>query len=158
LPSFSGCTCCSPTHRRRHERRAGRIVFGALYGLSTVGLYAWLGSAGLPTFYDKLLQVPLLNLSVKTIDWAVRSTPLGLVDPARAWRGLAGRPRNLAYVSVWGLVFLLMSAVQGVGDSHRGQWLPFWQRACGEGPAGRMPPPVADVRDLLPRRLQLVVP
>jgi len=37
---------------------------------------------------------------------------------------------------VWGLVFLLMSAVQGVGDSHRGQWLPFWQRACGEDRPG----------------------
>src|SRR5204862_6723307 len=50
----------------------GRIMFGALYGLSTVGLYELLGSAGLPTFYDKLLQVPLLNLSVKGIDLAAR--------------------------------------------------------------------------------------
>ena len=39
----------------------GRIIFGALYGLSTVALYQWLGSAGMPTFYDKLLQVPLLE-------------------------------------------------------------------------------------------------
>ncbi len=43
----------------------GRIIYGALYGLSTVVLYDLLGSAGMPTFYDKLLQVPLLNLSVK---------------------------------------------------------------------------------------------
>jgi len=114
----------------------GRIVFGALYGLSTVGLYAWLGAAGLPTFYDKLLQVPLLNLSVKAIDWAMRSTPLGLVDPARAWRGLAGRQRNLAYVVIWAAVFLVMSAAQGVGDRHPGQWLPFWHEACGEGRPG----------------------
>jgi hypothetical protein len=114
----------------------GRIIFGSLYGLSTVGLYAWLGTAGLPTFYDKLLQVPLLNLSVKTIDWAVRSTPLALVDPARAWRGVAGRARNLAYVSLWGVVFLLMGFMQGVGDGHRGQWLPFWQEACAEGLPG----------------------
>jgi hypothetical protein len=114
----------------------GRIIFGALYGLSTVGLYAWLGASGLPTFYDKLLQVPLLNLSVKSIDWVVRSTPLGVVDPARAWRGLTGRPRNLAYVSIWAVVFLLMSTSQGVGDSHRGQWLPFWQHACGQDRPG----------------------
>src|SRR5207248_3958471 len=39
----------------------GRVIFGALYGLSTVALYALLGNLGLPTFYDKLLQVPLLN-------------------------------------------------------------------------------------------------
>jgi hypothetical protein len=25
-----------------------------------------------------------------------------------------------------------MSAVQGVGDRHRGQWIPFWQQACQE--------------------------
>jgi hypothetical protein len=114
----------------------GRILFGALYGLSTAGLYAWLGTAGYPTFYDKLLQVPLLNLSVKAIDWAFRSTPLTRLDPGRAWQGLARGRRNLAYVSVWALVFALMHAVQGVGDRHPGQWLPFWQQACGEGRAG----------------------
>jgi hypothetical protein len=114
----------------------GRVVFGVLYGLSTVGLYAWLGSAGLPTFYDKLLQVPLLNLSVKAIDRAVRSTPLGLVDPARAWRGLVGRRRHFAYIAVWAGVFVSMSAAAGIGDHHRGQWLPFWQSACGDGRPG----------------------
>src|ERR1044072_4710239 len=40
---------------------AGRMIFGPLYGLSTIALYELLGIAGLPTFYDKLLQVPLLN-------------------------------------------------------------------------------------------------
>ena len=25
-----------------------------------------------------------------------------------------------------------MSAAQGVGDHHRGQWIPFWQQACQE--------------------------
>ena len=45
----------------------GRIFYGVLYGLSTVILYQLLGSAGMPTFYDKLLQVPLLNLSVKGV-------------------------------------------------------------------------------------------
>ncbi len=114
----------------------GRIIFGALYGLSTVGLYAWLGAAGLPTFYDKLLQVPLLNLSIQAIDWAVRSTPLCRLDPGRALPALAGRRRNLAYIAVWASVFLLMTAVQGVGDRHRGQWLPFWQKACDEDRAG----------------------
>src|SRR5215510_5427114 len=46
----------------------GRILFGVAYGLSTMLLYVILGRAGLPTFYDKLLQVPLLNLSIKLID------------------------------------------------------------------------------------------
>ena len=43
----------------------GRIVFGVLYGLTTVLLYSVLLRAGMPGFYDKLLQVPLLNLSVE---------------------------------------------------------------------------------------------
>src|SRR3989442_1457021 len=61
----------------------GRVIFGALYGLSTVALYQLLGRAGMPTFYDKLLQVPLLNLSIKGIDRAARSRLLRTFDPAR---------------------------------------------------------------------------
>jgi hypothetical protein len=108
----------------------GRMIFGALYGLSTIALYELLGRAGLPTFYDKLLQVPLLNLSIKSIDRAVRSGPLRRFDPGSLGRSLPARRRNLAYMSVWALVFAIMSAAQGVGDRHPGQWIPFWQRAC----------------------------
>jgi hypothetical protein len=104
----------------------GRIFYGALYGLSAVGLYQLLGSAGMPTFYDKLLQVPLLNLSVKWIDRL-----------AGRWFILApsvnARQRNLAYMSIWAVIFAGMSATQGVGDSHPGQWLPFWRQACEDG-------------------------
>jgi hypothetical protein len=110
----------------------GRIMFGVLYGLSTVALYQLLGSAGLPTFYDKLLQVPLLNLSVKLIDRVARSSVLRRCDPAAVGRSLAPRLRNAAYMSVWTLTFILMSAVEGVGDNHPGQWTPFWRQACEE--------------------------
>ncbi len=111
----------------------GRVIFGALYGLSTVALYALLGNLGLPTFYDKLLQVPVLNLSITLIDRAVRSTWLRRLDPGTVGRWLAPRQRHLAYMSVWAIIFAAMSAAQGVGDSHRGQWLPFWLRACENG-------------------------
>lgn len=114
----------------------GRLIFGALYGLSTVALYYLLWLAKLPTFYDKLLQVPLLNLSVQLIDRATRSSALRTFDPSAIGRSLAPRMRNLAYVSAWTLVFTAMSAAQGVGDRHPGQWLPFWQRACAEGRRG----------------------
>ena len=36
------------------------------------------------------------------------------------------------YMSIWAIVFAAMSAAQGVGDHHRGQWIPFWQQACAE--------------------------
>jgi hypothetical protein len=111
----------------------GRVVYGALYGLSTVALYQWLGSAGMPTFYDKLLQVPLLNVSVRGLDLLARSSVLRALDPSRLVAALAPRVRNLAYVSVWVIAFGAMSAAGGVGDTHPGQWLPFWQQACSEG-------------------------
>jgi hypothetical protein len=111
----------------------GRIVFGALYGLSTVLLYQVLNGMGLPTFYDKLLQVPILNLSIQLIDRTARSNVLRRVDPGRLGRSLVPRQRNLAYMSIWALVFVGMSAFQGVGDGHRGQFVPFWQQACEAG-------------------------
>jgi hypothetical protein len=111
----------------------GRIVYGALYGLSTCALYQLLGSMGMPTFYDKLLQVPLLNLSVKAIDSAARSRFFRALDPAALGRMLKPQQRNLAYISGWVVVFAIMSATQGVGDSHPGQWLPFWRQACQDG-------------------------
>jgi NQR2, RnfD, RnfE family len=111
----------------------GRIIYGALYGLSTVVLYRLLGSAGMPTFYDKLLQVPLLNLLVQAIDWVVRSRPLRWLDPANLGRALVPRARNLAYISIWTIAFVALSATQALGDDHPGQWLPFWRLACQEG-------------------------
>ena len=108
----------------------GRLFFGALYGLSTIALYVLLGVAGLPAFYDKLLQVPLLNLLIQRIDLVARSEPLRRFDPTLIGRSLLPRRRNLAYISVWAMVFAVMSAAQGVGDRHRSQWIPFWQEAC----------------------------
>ncbi len=117
----------------------GRIIFGAVYGLSTVLLYWLLGSWGMPTFYDKLLQVPLLNLSIQGIDRLARSPWLRAFDPAVLGRRLAGPGRNLAYMSIWGVIFVGMSAAQGVGDNHPGQWLPFWRNACQQGRAYACP-------------------
>jgi len=111
----------------------GRMIFGVLYGASTIALYALLGNLGVPTFYDKLLQIPILNLSIELIDRLARSNTLQRIDPTAILRPLAPRQRHLAYMAAWAVVFAVMSAVQGVGDSHPGQWLPFWQQACAEG-------------------------
>ena len=111
----------------------GRVIFGVLYGASTIALYALLGNLGVPTFYDKLLQIPILNLSIELIDRLARSNTWQRIDPTAILRPLAPRQRHLAYMAAWAVVFAVMSAVQGVGDSHPGQWLPFWQQACAEG-------------------------
>ena len=111
----------------------GRIMFGVLYGLSTVGLYVLLGRAGVPAFYDKLLQVPVLNLSIQLLDRMAHSRWLRGFDPAALGRSLLPRQRNVAYMGLWAIVFTVMSATQGVGDRHPGQWVPFWQGACNDG-------------------------
>jgi hypothetical protein len=118
----------------------GRIAYGVLYGLTTVLLYSVLIRAGMPGFYDKLLQVPLLNLSVKLLDRlapALRSLGEGgraplleRIDPSAWGRALVPRRRHLAYISVWAVAFVAMSASRYLGDKHPGQYLPFWQKAC----------------------------
>jgi hypothetical protein len=111
----------------------GRVIFGMLYGLSTVALYQLLGMWGMPTFYDKLLQVPILNLSIKAIDRMARSRWLAALDLSKFGRHLQPRQRHWRSFSVWGAAFIVMSFVQGVGDAHPGQWLPFWRQACDDG-------------------------
>ena len=111
----------------------GRIFYGVLYGLSTVLLYDLLLSANTPGFYDKLLQVPLLNLSVKLIDRLARSPMLDRLDPTAWTRAWVPRRRHLAYISVWVVAFVAMSATGYLGDKHPGQWTPFWQQACAAG-------------------------
>jgi hypothetical protein len=108
----------------------GRIVYGVLYGLTTVLLYSVLIRAGMPGFYDKLLQVPLLNLSAGLLDRLARSPLLQRIDPSAWGRALLPPRRHLAYISVWAVAFGAMSASGYLGDKHPGQWLPFWQKAC----------------------------
>jgi hypothetical protein len=117
----------------------GRVIFGTLYGLSSVLLYQALGSHGLPTFYDKLLQVPILNVSILGIDRIARSNALRRIDPAALGRAMAPRRRHLAFMSIWAVVFVFMSLTQGIGDAHPGQWRPFWRRACKDGRAYACP-------------------
>ena len=108
----------------------GRVAYGVLYGLTTVFLYDLLLSANTPGFYDKLLQVPLLNLSVKLLDRLAAWRPLKALDPSAWARDWAPRRRHLAYMSVYATAFVAMSASGYLGDKHPGQWTPFWEQAC----------------------------
>ena len=111
--------------------RTGRALFGALYGVGVFGLYSFLETAGAPTFYDKLLCVPLLNLSVPLIDRLVRS-----LHNRPRFRRIAATPwmtANLAHMGVWILFFIAMTTTGRTDGRHRGDMLPFWQDACAEG-------------------------
>ncbi len=114
----------------------GRVIYGVMYGVGVFGLYGLLGALNLPTFYDKLLAVPLMNLLVPGIDRAVQGIQ-GL--PLLERVGLAGAPGryNLAHMGVWAAFFGLMTLAGGTDGTHRGDPLPFWQQACAEArPSG----------------------
>src|SRR4029077_6657963 len=64
----------------------GRLMFGVMYGLGVVGLLALLTHLNLPTFYDNLLPVPILNLLIQAIDRLARSNVLKRFDPAAIGR------------------------------------------------------------------------
>lgn len=110
----------------------GKLVFGVLYGLGVFVLYTLLSMMGAPTFYDKLLCVPLLNLSVQWIDkmvnpWGKNLTLIGLglgITPSRK--------SNLAHMAVWIVFFAAMSALGKTDGKHVGDSLPFWEQACAE--------------------------
>lgn len=113
----------------------GRIMFGMLYAVLVVAGYVLLLSAGAPSYFDKLLPLPILNLMARRLDLFAASAPLAWLDPSRLGRTWKPVRRNLVYVSVWVGIFAAMHAAQGVGDRHPGQFLPFWEEACAEGSA-----------------------
>lgn len=119
----------------------GKAFFGALYGVGVFALYAILGAAGAPTFYDKLLCVPLLNLSVRGIDSLVRTLDRrGFAIPGIGGEAaLVARDAwwspvrlNVAHMGVWALFFTLMAGMGRADGRHAGDSVPFWETACAE--------------------------
>lgn len=110
----------------------GKLIFGTLYGLGVFFLYSVLGRLGIYTFYDKLLCVPLLNLSVQLIDRFARNlhenTLLSRIN-FHAKRSGA----NLTHMAVWISFFAVMSVLGRTDSRHIGDMLPFWEEACVQG-------------------------
>ena len=110
----------------------GKTIFGAVYGLGVFGLYSLLGAVGVPTFYDKLLCVPLLNLSVIAIDRLVRSIDSAAIVNLWKESWLSLRP-NFAHMAIWIVVFASLSMLGKTDGQHTGDSIPFWQQACADG-------------------------
>jgi len=109
----------------------GRLIFGVLYGVGVFALYAILGAIGMPTFYDKLLCVPLLNLAAPAIDRFVRALGQRRILHTLRLDGPLGRG-NLAHMAAWILFFGWMTTAGAADGMHAGDSLPFWQQACAE--------------------------
>lgn len=118
---------------------AGKVVFGALYGVGVFALYTVLSWAGAPTFYDKLLCVPLLNLSVRWIDHVLRDFGTALPGLARALgqgvEARRARNANLVHIGFWVLLFGSMTMQGRTDGMHTGDRLPFWIETCAAGRA-----------------------
>ena len=110
----------------------GKAIFGVLYGAGVFALYALLGALGAPTFYDKLLSVPLLNLCVPWID-RLAAALQARAPFARVGQHLAHPRANLVQMAVWVLFFGAMTGLGATDGRHRGDTVPFWEQACSRG-------------------------
>ena len=109
----------------------GRIIFGGLYGLAVFALYELLELWGIPEFYDKLLPVPILNLSVQMIDRMAGSSILMTVD---GWsRAFGAKKSNLIHMGIWVALFAIMLGTGFVGSKHPGHTIEFWRDASAKG-------------------------
>lgn len=112
----------------------GKIVFGSLYGAFVFALYPILAWLDIPRFYDKLLCVPVLNLSVRALDGASRALTARFRLPASI-SGLSPRQANAVHMAVWISLFAVMMATGFLNKEldHPGGHAEFWQKACQEG-------------------------
>jgi drug/metabolite transporter superfamily protein YnfA len=119
------------------RKNFGKVIFGAMYGCAVFGLYAVLGWFGVPTFYDKLLCVPPLNLTVRLLDRfsvavaaRVGRRKFRTLEWISAW---SPRQANFAHMAVWISLFATMALTGFVGGRHPGSNSEFWHKACQEG-------------------------
>jgi hypothetical protein len=84
----------------------GKAIFGILYGVGIWVTYGVLRHFGLADYYDKLLVVPLLNLSVRLLDRVAEWEPLSRFG---RWETAFGPRRlNAIHMGCWTLLFTVM--------------------------------------------------
>lgn len=111
----------------------GKIIFGFAYGSLVVFEYIWLQKLGHPaigdqpptnvTYFDKLIQVPLLNLSVPLLDFIGRKLPLEKLK-----LNLEIPTVRYAFLGLWIPVFLF-GFLPGMAD-HPGRRVGYWSDKC----------------------------
>jgi len=113
---FLGCHFLVTDPATSPRTPGGRLAFGALYGAAVFGLYLVLREVDGPTWYDKLLCVPVLNLMVRRLD-----------RPGSA--RVVGAP-NLVHVAILTGLFAWLMVSGFLGPGHPGRSVAFWERAC----------------------------
>ena len=119
------------------RKNFGKVIFGAAYGAGVFVLVAPLGSLA---FYDKLLCVPALNLTVRALDrasvalsaWISRQGWLKL-RPLQALSGWTPQQANFGFMAIWVALFGFMFATGFIGGKHPGSEPAVWEKACAAG-------------------------
>jgi hypothetical protein len=111
----------------------GKVLFGIAYGALVFGLYWWFDLISVPTFYDKLLPVPILNLCVPLIDRFCSALERRVPRFDLAVPTWTARGANVAHMAVWIALFVVMAETSFLGNTHAGSRVPFWEHACAEG-------------------------
>ncbi len=116
------------------RRTVGKILFGVMYGAGVFGLYSALRWYDAPTFYDKLLCIPILNLMVPSLDRLSDRLAARVRLLNTDW---AFNPQryNLVHMGVWTALFcsILFTGFLAKGKDHPGGSIAFWEQACQEG-------------------------
>ena len=125
------------------RRNFGKAIFGAAYGAGVFVVYGLLDSMGAPTFYDKLLCVPALNLTVRALDrasialsaWLARQkwVTRGKLRPLQALSAWTPRQANFGFMGIWVALFGFMFFTGVLGGKHPGSDPAFWAKACETG-------------------------
>lgn len=113
------------------KANAGKVIFGCLYGVGVWICFAILRRFNLPEYYDKLLIVPFLNLSVRLID---RIAAWNFFGAFARWENHFGPKKlNAIHIGCWSLVFFAMLGTGFVQVPHPGASISFWEKAAAEG-------------------------
>jgi TPR repeat protein len=125
------------------RKNLGKVIFGAAYGAGIFGLVPVLEALGAPVFYDKLLCVPVLNLSVRVLDrasvafssWLAqrRWVTEGKLRPLQALGAWTPRQANFGFMGIWVVFFGCMIATGYLGRTHPGTNPALWEKACTAG-------------------------
>ena len=92
-----------------------------------MALFEILEFYGQPTFYDKLLCIPLINLCVIYLD-KLGAQFSGVLASLK----MSSYRLNLILMSVWIVIFIAWYSSGHVGRSHPGSQSQFWAQACSQ--------------------------
>ncbi len=125
------------------RKNFGKAIFGAAYGAGVFVLYGWLDSHGMPQFYDKLLCVPFLNLTVRALDrasialsaWLARRKWVteGKLRPLQALSAWTPQQANFGFMGIWVVFFGSMVSRAFSAENTRAAIPPSGQKPATRG-------------------------